>query len=79
MAGAKWFPGARLNYAEHALRHERTGDDALLFLSERRAPTPLSWTELGGQVRKLATLLRKLGLDMATGWLRICQTLRRLS
>jgi len=23
MPGAKWFPGARLNYAEHVLRHER--------------------------------------------------------
>ncbi len=22
MPGADWFPGARLNYAEHALRHE---------------------------------------------------------
>ena len=31
------FPGARLNYAEHALRHERDGADALLYLSEREA------------------------------------------
>src|SRR5262245_930813 len=23
MPGAQWFPGARLNYAQHALRHER--------------------------------------------------------
>ena len=36
MPGAEWFPGALLNYAEHALRHERSGADALLFLSERR-------------------------------------------
>ena len=35
MPGADWFPGARLNYAEHALRHEREGADALLSLSER--------------------------------------------
>src|SRR5690242_13221425 len=28
MPGAKWFPGARLNYAEHALRHERPNADA---------------------------------------------------
>jgi acetoacetyl-CoA synthetase len=26
MPGAQWFPGARLNYAEHILRHERAGE-----------------------------------------------------
>jgi acetoacetyl-CoA synthetase len=62
MPGAEWFPGARLNYAEHALRHERAGADALLFLSERRGLNSLSWTDLGSQVRKLATQLRKMGL-----------------
>jgi len=25
MPGAEWFPGARLNYAEHVLRNERPG------------------------------------------------------
>ena len=58
MPGAQWFPGSRLNYAEHALRHERDGADALMFLSERRALRALSWTDLGAQVRKLATRLR---------------------
>lgn len=62
MPGAEWFPGSRLNYAEHALRHEREGTDALLFLSERRSLNALSWTELGGRVRKLATRLRELGV-----------------
>ena len=49
MPGAEWFPGARLNYAEHALRHERAGADALLFLSERRGLNSLSWADLGNQ------------------------------
>jgi acetoacetyl-CoA synthetase len=62
MPGAEWFSGARLNYAEHALRHERAGADALMFLSERRTLSALSWTDLGTQVRKLATQLRKMGL-----------------
>jgi len=62
MPGAEWFPGARLNYAEHALRHERAGADALLFLSERRALSAMSWTDLGSRVRKLATHLRRMGL-----------------
>src|SRR5277367_3122014 len=55
MPGAEWFPGARLNYAEHALRNERDGADALLYLSERRTLSALSWTDLGSRVRKLAT------------------------
>jgi acetoacetyl-CoA synthetase len=62
MPGAEWFSGARLNYAEHALRHERDGANALLFLSERRGLTAVSWSELGAKVRKLATCLRGLGI-----------------
>jgi acetoacetyl-CoA synthetase len=62
MPGAQWFPGARLNYAEHALRNERVDADALLFLSERRTLSALSWSHLGARVRKLANQLRKMGL-----------------
>jgi acetoacetyl-CoA synthetase len=62
MPGAEWFPGATLNYAQHALRHERPGEDALLYLSERRPLTALSWPELARQVRVLATRMRALGL-----------------
>ncbi len=62
MPGAVWFPGARLNYAEQALRHERPGEDALLYLSEQHPLRALSWSELGAQVRVLATRLRALGV-----------------
>jgi acetoacetyl-CoA synthetase len=62
MPGAEWFPGALLNYAEHALRHERAGADALLHLSERRPLAALSWADLGAQVRRLATRLRARGI-----------------
>jgi acetoacetyl-CoA synthetase len=62
MPGAHWFPGARLNYAENALRHERQGADALLFLSERRDLAALSWEELAGTVRRLAMRMRDLGV-----------------
>jgi acetoacetyl-CoA synthetase len=62
MPGAEWFPGARLNYAEHALRHERPDAEALLYLSERHALRSLSWTALAAQVRRLATSLRSMGL-----------------
>jgi acetoacetyl-CoA synthetase len=62
MPGAEWFPGARLNYAEHALRFERENVEALLYLSERRGLQSLSWPEFAGQVRRLATRLRALGV-----------------
>ncbi|HEY3784953.1 MAG TPA: acetoacetate--CoA ligase [Steroidobacteraceae bacterium] len=63
MPGAKWFPGARLNYAQHALRHERPEADAILFLSERIPLSRMSWQELGAKVRVVATQLRKLGVQ----------------
>ncbi len=62
MPGAAWFPGARLNYAQQALRYERPGEDALLYLSEQHPLRSLSWTDLGSQVRILATRLRALGV-----------------
>ena len=62
MPGAEWFPGARLNYAEHVLRSERPGTDALLYRNERTALAGLSWDDLAGQVRVLATQLRGLGV-----------------
>jgi acetoacetyl-CoA synthetase len=63
MPGAAWFPGARLNYAEHALRHERPDATCVLHLSERQPLTAISWQEIGGKVRILATQLRKLGIQ----------------
>src|SRR5262245_23686071 len=51
MPGAEWFPGARLNYAQHALAHERQGVDALIYGSEQAPLARMSWTELGSRVR----------------------------
>jgi acetoacetyl-CoA synthetase len=67
MPGAVWFPGAQLNYAEHALRH---GEDpanadvpAILHLDETDPePRTLSWRELRQQVGSLAAELRRLGV-----------------
>jgi len=63
MPGAQWFPGAHLNYAQHALRYERPNADALMYLSERAPLSRMSWEDLGGKVRILATQLRKLGVE----------------
>jgi acetoacetyl-CoA synthetase len=62
MPGAEWFPGARLNYAQHALRHEAAGGNALLYASESAPLAGLDWEELAGSVRILATRLRQLGV-----------------
>lgn len=62
MPGAQWFPGVRLNYAEHVLRNARAGEDALLFLDETHPLAGLSWDALGEQVCTLATRLRAMGV-----------------
>jgi len=62
MPGAEWFPGARLNYAQHVLRRERPGETALLSASEAAGPHSLDWAELAGQVRILGTRLRAMGV-----------------
>ncbi|MGH3260118.1 MAG: acetyl-coenzyme A synthetase N-terminal domain-containing protein, partial [Streptosporangiaceae bacterium] len=62
MPGADWFPGARLNYAEHVLRSERPGEDALHYQSETTPLTGLPWPDLANSVRVLATRLRDMGV-----------------
>ena len=62
MPGAEWFPGAELNYARHMLRHERPDATAVLHLNERQGLQAVSWEELAGKVRIVATQLRKLGV-----------------
>ena len=65
MPGAKWFEGAKLNYAEHMLRYEAIAPpDKIVFhhLTEVRALSTMTWSELGRQVRILATQLRAMGV-----------------
>ncbi|GAA3774877.1 acetoacetate--CoA ligase [Streptomyces phyllanthi] len=74
MPGAQWFPGATLNYAEHALRAAATRADepALLHVDETHEPRPVTWSELRRQVASLAAELRALGVrpgDRVSGYL----------
>ncbi|MEU0743472.1 acetoacetate--CoA ligase [Streptomyces sp. NPDC006134] len=74
MPGAQWFPGATLNYAEHALRATATRADepALLYVDETHEPRPVTWAELNRQVGSLAAALRDLGVrpgDRVSGYL----------
>ncbi len=72
MPGAQWFPGARLNFAEHVLRHERPGAEAVLYAGEDTPLAGVPWEVFAGQVRGLATRLRALGVapgDRVVGYL----------
>ncbi|MGW7577957.1 acetoacetate--CoA ligase [Streptomyces sp. NPDC054765] len=66
MPGARWFPGATLNYAEHALRAAedpaRAAAPALLYVDETHEPTTVTWRDLRAQVGSLAAELRRLGV-----------------
>jgi acetoacetyl-CoA synthetase len=65
MPGAVWFPEARLNYAEHLLRHADgplAGRTAVVDLDEDGARRDITWRELGAQVAALAASLRRLGV-----------------
>jgi acetoacetyl-CoA synthetase len=62
MPGADWFPGARLNYAEHALRGD---DDTVVVISrsQTRDPTELTRGELRARVARARAGLQRLGVQ----------------
>jgi acetoacetyl-CoA synthetase len=66
MPGAQWFPGARLNWAEHTLRHGGKAvpesSPALIGLDESLEQREMSWVELRRQVGAVATALREMGV-----------------
>lgn len=64
MLDCRWFEGSRVNYAEHALRHEAVDPEGIVFAhsSELRPLQNMRWSALGSDVRKLATELRALGI-----------------
>ena len=61
MPGARWFEGARLNYADNLLRPEHRGT-ALVFYSERGDRIEMSWDELRRDVAALARVLQSMGV-----------------
>jgi acetoacetyl-CoA synthetase len=76
MPGFHWFPGATLNYAEHALRHD---DSRLAIVFDGEPPDDgtarhreITRAELRAQVAQLAAYLRELGVtkgDRVAGYL----------
>jgi acetoacetyl-CoA synthetase len=62
MPGARYFPDARLNYAENLLRR-RDDHDAMVFHGEDKVRRRLSWRELYDAVSQLAQALKAAGIQ----------------
>ena len=62
LPGAEWFPGSRLNFAEHCVLRGTDDAVAILHASELRPLAELSRGELRAQVARAAAGLRALGV-----------------
>ena len=71
MPGARWFTGARLNFAENLLRY-RDEKTAFIFKGETQKSVKMSYAELYDSVARLAESLRKIGIkpgDRVAGYM----------
>jgi acetoacetyl-CoA synthetase len=71
MPGARWFPQARLNFAQNLLRR-RDGAEALVFWGEDRIKRRLSYKHLHDLVSRIAQALADVGVgkgDRVAGYL----------
>ncbi len=69
--GAKWFPGARLNFAENLLRY-RDDQLAFIFKGETQKSATMTYGELYDTVARLAKSLREIGVapgDRVVGYM----------
>jgi acetoacetyl-CoA synthetase len=64
MPGARWFPNARLNWAEHALRLAGRHDQDVVVIarSQTREPVQLTTEELRDAVARVRGGLQRLGI-----------------
>jgi acetoacetyl-CoA synthetase len=80
MPGARWFPGAQLNYVQQVFRHAEAahaaGHPAIVFTDEaglaRGECRELSWPELQRQTARFAAALRDMGVQRGD---RVCAVL----
>jgi acetoacetyl-CoA synthetase len=63
MPGAKWFQGAKLNFAENLLRY-RDDQVALIFRGEDHDPVKITYAELYDEVARVAKSLKEAGVQV---------------
>ncbi len=63
MPGARWFPGAHLNFAENLLRHRGSGT-AIVFRNEKGEIRDYTHEELRKEVSRFAQGLQDLGVTV---------------
>ena len=71
MPGARWFPGAQVNYAQHLFSHadaaHAAGHPAIMFANEtmfeRAELLEIRWPELRRQVASFAAALKQMGVQ----------------
>jgi len=71
MPGTRWFPDARLNFAENLLRRDDEGT-ALEFAGEGGMRRSISWRRLNDEVARIAAGLKGMGIqpgDRVAGYL----------
>lgn len=64
MPGAKWFPGAMVNYAEQVFRHASDTRPAIVFGREDGYLQEIPWHELERQVAALVAWMRARGVGV---------------
>jgi acetoacetyl-CoA synthetase len=62
MPGARWFPGARLNYAENLLRRGDETVDGIVLRCEDRPAQRMSFRELAQRVSRFSQALEHAGV-----------------
>ena len=61
--GTKWFPGAKLNFAENLLKH-KDNQFAFIFQGESKKTEIITYKNLNKQVARLAKSLREIGVKV---------------
>ena len=64
MPGARWFSGARTNFAEHCLRNLEASRPAIISRSQSRDRSEMSGAELIDAVRRARAALVELGIGV---------------
>ena len=62
MPGAKWFVGARLNYAENIFAKRNSDRPMMLYKGEDTPLVAISWQEIYDKANRLAQYLREAGV-----------------